>query len=48
MASIEAIEIHTYQNGKWKTDSVYDDRDLALSEVQCIAESGYYTRIRAI
>ena len=48
MSSMKAFEIHTYQSGKWKIDSVFDDRDLALFEAQRMDESGRYTGIRVI
>ena len=36
MSDMKAFEIHTYQSGKWKIDSVFDDRDLAMFEAQRI------------
>ena len=48
MCSIKALEIHTYQSGKWKIDYVFDDRDLALFDAQHMDESGRYTGIRFI
>ena len=48
MFSMKAFEIHTYQSGKWRIDSVFDDRDLALFEAQRMDESGRYTGIRVI
>ena len=48
MSSMKAFEIHTYQSGKWRIDSVFDDRDLALFEAQHMDESGRYTGIRVI
>ena len=48
MADMKAFEIHTYQSGKWKIDSVFDDRDLALFEAQRMDESGRYTGIRVV
>ncbi|MGB0631988.1 MAG: hypothetical protein ACPGRZ_14970 [Alphaproteobacteria bacterium] len=48
MSEMKAFEIHTYQSGKWKIDSVFDDRDLALFEAQRMDESGRYTGIRVI
>lgn len=48
MFSIKACKIHTYQSGKWRIDSVFDDRDLALFEAQRMDESGRYTGIRVI
>lgn len=48
MSSMKAFEIHTYQSGKWKIDSVFDDRDLAMFEAQRMDESGRYTGIRVV
>jgi hypothetical protein len=48
MADMKAFEIHTYQSGKWKIDSVFDDRDLAMFEAQRMDESGRYTGIRVV
>ncbi len=48
MSDMKAFEIHTFQSGKWKIDSVFDDRDLALFEAQRMDESGRYTGIRII
>ena len=48
MSDMKAFEIHTFQSGKWKIDSVFDDRDLALFEAQRMDESGRYTGIRVI
>jgi hypothetical protein len=48
MSDMKAFEIHTYQGGKWKIDSVFDDRDLAMFEAQRMDESGRYTGIRVI
>lgn len=48
MSDMKAFEIHTYQSGKWKIDSVFDDRDLAMFEAQRMDESGRYTSIRVV
>lgn len=48
MSDMKAFEIHTFQSGKWKIDSVFDDRDLALFKAQRMDESGRYTGIRVI
>ena len=48
MSIMKAFEIHTYQSGKWRIDSVFDDRDLALLEAQLMDERGRYTGIRVI
>ena len=48
MSDMKAFEMHTYQSGKWKIDSVFDDRDLAMFEAQRMDESGRYTSIRVV
>lgn len=47
-ASMRAYEIHTFQGGRWKIDSVFDDRDLALFEAHRMDESGRHPGIRVI
>ena len=48
MSDMKAFEIHTYQSGKWKIDSVFDDRDLAMFKAQRTDESGRYRGIRVV
>ncbi|MEX2453501.1 MAG: hypothetical protein WD470_02290 [Rhodospirillaceae bacterium] len=48
MSDMKAFEIHTYQGGKWKIDSVFDDRELALFEAQRMDGSGRYSGIRVV
>jgi hypothetical protein len=48
MSDMKAFEIHTYQSGKWKIDSVFDDRDLAMFEANRMDESGRYSGVRVI
>jgi hypothetical protein len=48
MSDMKAFEIHTYQSGKSKIDSVFDDRDLAMFEAQRMDSSGRYTGIRVV
>jgi hypothetical protein len=45
---MKAFEIHTYQGGRWKIDSVFDDRDLAVFEAQRMDVSGRYPGIRVV
>jgi len=45
---MKAFEIHTFQGGKWKIDSIFDDRDLALFEAQRMDGSGRHAGIRVI
>lgn len=48
MSDMKAFEIHTYQSGKWKIDSVFEDRDLAMFKAQRMDSSGRYTGIRVV
>ena len=48
MSDMKAFEIPTYQGGKWKIDSVFDDRDLALFEAHRMDQSGQYSGIRVV
>jgi hypothetical protein len=48
MSDMKAFEMHTYQSGEWKIDSVFDDRDLAMFEAQRMDESGRCTSIRVV
>lgn len=45
---MRAFEIHTFQGGKWKIDSVFDDRDLAVFEAQRMEGSKRYLGVRVI
>lgn len=45
---MRAFEIHTYQDGKWKIDSVFDDRELALFEARRVDEGSRYSGVRVI
>ena len=45
---MRAFEIHTYQGGKWKIDSVFDDRDLAVFEAQRMEGSKRYLGVRVV
>ena len=45
---MRAFEIHTFHNGKWKIDSVFDDRDLALFEAGRMDTSSRYAGVRVI
>jgi len=44
----EGFEIHTYQGGRWKIDSVFDDRDLAVFEAERMDVSGRYPGVRVV
>ena len=43
-----AYELHTLRNGQWKMDSVFDDRDLAISQATQADETKRYAGIRLI
>ena len=45
---MKAFEIHTYQDGKWKIDSIFDDRELALFEARRVDEGSRYSGVRVI
>lgn len=45
---MKAFEIHTYLDGKWKIDSVFDDRELALFEARRVDEGSRYSGVRVI
>jgi hypothetical protein len=46
--SLRAYEIHTFTGGRWKIDSVFDDKELALFEATRMDESGRHAGIRVI
>ncbi|MFM2129483.1 MAG: hypothetical protein RL477_1029 [Pseudomonadota bacterium] len=48
MSLLRVFEIHTYRNGSWKIDSVFDDRDLALMEADRIDRSNRYSAVRVV
>jgi len=43
-----SFEIHTFRDGAWKIDSVFDDKELALSEAQRMEMKNRYGAIRVI
>ena len=45
---MRAFEIHTFTDGQWKVDSVFDDRDLAVHEARKVDENGRYAGVRVI
>jgi len=45
---MRAFEIHTFHDGKWKIDSVFDDRELALFEARRVDEGTRYSGVRVI
>jgi len=42
------FEIHTFRDGKWKIDSVFDDKELAVYEAQRIEKGGRFSAVRVI
>lgn len=42
------FEIHTFREGVWKIDSVFDDKDLAVNEAQRMERSSRYSAIRVV
>lgn len=45
---MKAYEIQTFQDGKWKIDSVFDDRELALFEARRVDEGNRYAGVRVV
>ncbi len=45
---MRAFEIHTFRGGKWKIDSVFDDRDLAVFEAERMETSRRFAGIRVV
>ena len=43
-----AYEIHTFRDGAWKIDSVFDDKDLAVLEAQRVERANRYSAVRVI
>lgn len=42
------FEIHTFRDGKWKIDSVFDDKDLAIYEAQRMEKGGRFSAVRVV
>ena len=45
---MKAFEIHTFRGGKWKIDSVFDDRDLAMFEAKRMDSSNRFPGVRVV
>ncbi len=45
---MRAFEIHTFHKGRWKIDSVFDDRELAVFEAKRMDDSGRYSGVRVV
>lgn len=41
-------EIHTYRDGAWKIDSIFDDRDLAVLEAHRMERTLRYSGVRVV
>ena len=41
-------ELHTFRDGAWKIDSIFDDRDLAVLEAQRVERANRYTGVRVV
>jgi len=41
-------EIHIFRDGKWKIDSVFDDKELAIYEAQRMERGGRFPAVRVI
>lgn len=46
--AMKAFEIHTYRGGKWKIDSIFDDRELAIFEAQRMDCSNRFPGLRVV
>jgi hypothetical protein len=42
------FEIHTYKDGRWRIDSIFDDREIAVFEARRIDESKRYGGVLVI
>jgi hypothetical protein len=45
---MKAFEIHTFQSGRWKIDSIFDDKELALFEAKRMDGSGRFSGVRVV
>lgn len=45
---MKAFEIQTYQGGRWKIDSIFDDKALALFEARRMEDSFRFPSIRVV
>jgi hypothetical protein len=43
-----AYEIHTFRDGAWKIDSIFDDKDLALLEAQRVDRGNRFSGVRVV
>ncbi len=45
---MKSFELHTYKDGQWKIDSIFDDRELAIFEARRVEASNRYSGVRVI
>ncbi len=45
---MKAFEIHIFRDGRWKIDSVFDDRENAIFDAERMYAGGRYSGIRVI
>lgn len=45
---MEAYELHTFQGRRWKVDSIFDERDLAIIEARRITENRHSAGVRVV
>jgi len=45
---MRAYEIHTFRDGVWKVDSVFDDRELAMFEAKRVDDSSRYSGVKVV
>lgn len=45
---MRSYELQTYKDGKWKMDSVYDDRQFAIEQGKRVEQSSRYSGVRVI
>lgn len=48
MSGYLSYELQTFLGGTWKTDSVFDDREIATFEAQRVQKSGRYSAVRLV
>jgi hypothetical protein len=45
---MKAYEIHTFRDGQWKVDSVFDDRELAIFEARKVDVNRRYSSVKVV
>lgn len=46
--TVRAFEVHTLQSDRWRIDSVFDDRALALFEAKRLEQNAKYQSVRVV